>query len=103
MLALMTGEGLPPSLTEQIYLPQVALLPGDPTRALTGETAWGLGLAIEPTPDGTRFEHGGNNGDFQSGMMFYRSLGIGYVYFSNSDRGQGFNPQIEKLLARGIE
>ena len=101
MLALMAGTGLPQELVDQLYAAQTQLPPGDRTRELTGATAWGLGLAIEPTPYGTRYEHGGNNGDFQSGMMFYRDLGIGYVFFTNSDRGQELNPRLEALLDQG--
>ena len=98
MVALMEGEGLKPALSDEMFKEQVQLPADSETRRLTGETAWGLGIAIEPTPYGIHYEHGGNNGDFQSGMMFFRDKKLGYVFMTNSDRGEEFNKRLERYI-----
>jgi len=59
---------------------------------------WGLGLAIEPTDHGTRYSHGGDNGGFQAGCMFYKEQKSGYVYFINCDRAGMFYVQLRAFL-----
>lgn len=101
MIAMMNGEGLSPGLVGQMFAPQ-SEVPRDSTNYREGgDTAWGLGLGIEPTPYGIRYEHGGNNGDFQSGMMFFRDRKYGYVFFTNSDKGDAFNKRLETFLTEG--
>lgn len=102
MVALMNGEGLSPELSEQMLKEQALIPEGSETRKLTGQTAWGLGIAIEPTPYGLRYEHGGNNGGFQSGMMFFKDKKLGYVFMTNSDRGDDFNRVFEKYITEGL-
>lgn len=101
MLALMGDSDLDPLLIEEMLKEQVEIPEDNPTRQLTGQTAWGLGIAIEPTAYGIRYEHGGNNGDFQSGMMFFREKKLGYVFMTNSDRGKALNVALEKYLTDG--
>lgn len=101
MVALMNGEGLTSALSEEMFKEQSQIPEDSETRKLTGETAWGLGIAIEPTPYGVRYEHGGNNGEFQSGMMFYKDKKLGYVFMTNSDRGEDFNRVFEKYITEG--
>ena len=101
MIALMDGKGLKPSTLNEMLAQQVQIPADSETTRLTGETAWGLGIAIEPTPYGFRYEHGGNNGDFQSGMMFFRDRKLGYVFFTNSDRGETFNRALESYITEG--
>tara|TARA_B100001179_G_scaffold219599_1_gene193404 strand:- start:575 stop:1804 length:1230 start_codon:yes stop_codon:yes gene_type:complete len=98
MLAWMNEEGLSESLYDEFFAEQ-AIVPYDSdTHRATGVTAWGLGIAIEPTEFGSRYEHGGNNGDFQSGMMFFKDRRLGYVFFTNSDNGEEFNRRLEACL-----
>ncbi len=101
MIALIEGEGLTPLLQEEMFKPQAQIPVDSETRQLTGETAWGLGIAIEPTPYGIRYEHGGNNGGFQSGMMLFRDKKLGYVFMTNSDKGEEFNRELERYITEG--
>ena len=101
MIALIEGKGLKPALLDEMFKEQSKIPAASQTTQLTGETAWGLGLAIELTAYGTRYEHGGNNGDFQSGMMFFRDKKLGYVFFTNSDRGEQFNSALERYITEG--
>ncbi len=101
IVALMNEEGLSPELSKDMRSEQAHIPEDSQTRKLTGETAWGLGIAIEPTPYGTRYEHGGNNGAFQSGMMFFKDKKLGYVFMTNSDRGEAFNRVFEKYMTEG--
>lgn len=96
MIALLEGEGLTPLLQEEMFKQQAQIPVDSETRQLTGETAWGLGIAIEPTPYGIRYEHAGNNGDFQSGMILFRDKKLGFVFMTNSDRGEEFNRVLER-------
>ncbi|NOX70837.1 MAG: beta-lactamase family protein, partial [Gammaproteobacteria bacterium] len=84
MTGMIEGRGLRPELRNEFFKEQSRLPEDSETRRLTGETAWGLGIAIEPTPYGIRYEHGGNNGNFQSGMMVFLESGLGFVFFTNS-------------------
>lgn len=98
MIAMMNEEGLSGSLFDEFYAAQAEVPLDSDTHRATGVTAWGLGVAIEPTEFGTRYEHGGNNGDFQSGMMFFKDLKVGYVFLTNSDRGEEFNRRLEACI-----
>lgn len=63
-----------------------------------GTSAWGLGIGIQKTKLGNRYVHGGNNGDFQSGCVFYMQPQYGYVYFTNCDKGYQFGKQLSRFL-----
>lgn len=101
MIAMMDGTGVSEELHEQMFTQQSQVPKDSDTYRLNGETGWGLGLAIEPTPYGTRHEHGGNNGDFTSGMMMFRDQGLGYVFLTNSDKGKAFNKHMETFVTSG--
>ena len=66
-----------------------------------GLRSWGLGIGMGPTPYGTRYEHGGNNGDFQSGFMVFKERRVGYVVVTNSDRGAELNDRLRAFLTEG--
>jgi len=59
---------------------------------------WGLGFAIEPTDHGIRYSHGGDNGGFQAGFMFYKKEKNGYVYFVNCDKSGLFYMQLRTFM-----
>lgn len=101
LVALIEGRGLSPEMRAAMFTAITDVPAESDTRRLTGETGWTLGLAVEPTPYGLRFEHGGNNGDFQSGFMIFPEQGLGYVFMTNSDRGEAFNGEIERFLTEG--
>ena len=98
LIVLMNEAGLPQWLFDEMFAQQAQIPIDSKTHILTGQTAWGLGLAIKPTPYGVRYEHGGNNGNFQSGMMFYKNKKLGYVFFTNSDKGEEFNRRLELYI-----
>jgi len=97
LIALMKNKGLKKE-TLDTMLSQQSKIPAAEA-AMWGEIAgWGLGFAIEPTNHGTRISHGGDNGGFQAGCMFYKDLKYGYVYFTNCDRGGMFYVQLRTFL-----
>lgn len=101
LIALMDGEGLAPELLEELFAEQSQVPVDSDMHRHTGTTAWSLGLGMEPTPYGIRYEHGGNNGGYQAGFMFFREPRRGYVFFTNSDRGDAFNRDLEALMTEG--
>lgn len=98
LIGLMNGEGLSKSLNDEMFKEQVQLDKNTPHYIFNGDTGWGLGIAIKPTSFGVVYEHGGNNGDFQSGFKINKSNRNGYVFFTNCDQGSVFNKNIGSLL-----
>ena len=98
LIGLMKGKGISKSLLNEMFKPQVTLDKKSPHYIFNGDTAWGLGVAIRPVKYGTIYEHGGNNGDFQSGFKINRANQNGYVFLTNCDKGAEFNIQLSKLL-----
>jgi CubicO group peptidase (beta-lactamase class C family) len=87
VLALMNHTGLKPETYNEMFKFQVTL-PLDEEEKKPGlDLHYGLGIALENTPFGNVFEHGGNNGDFQCQFKMFRDLNMGYVIFTNSDSG----------------
>ena len=56
----------------------------------------GLGFEREPTKYGIRYQHTGNNGNFQSGFMFFKEQRNGFVVLVNCDNGLKLH---EKLIS----
>lgn len=98
LIALMDGKGLTAKSLSEMFTAQVQIPETNFSRAQGGDTAWGLGIAIKPVPGRTLYEHGGNNGDFQSGFMINRTLKNGYVFFTNCDKGAIFNERLAGFL-----
>jgi len=72
LIAVMDDKGLRKRSMDEMLKQQV-VVPQDSSAFISdGETGWTLGFAIKPTPYGQAFEHGGNNGGFQSGFLFYK-------------------------------
>ena len=95
LLGLMGGEVIGEAALDAMLAPQSRVPPDSYDYRENGLVVWGLGVAMEPTPYGARYEHGGNNGGFQSGFGFSRERGVGYVFFTNSDRGEAFKGRLE--------
>lgn len=102
MVAIMNNDGLTRDSANEFFSNQSVVPVDTTTHKINGVTHWGLGIAIEPTPFGNRYEHGGNNGDFTSSMMLYREKKIGYVLLTNSENAQTLNAKIEKLITEGF-
>ncbi|MCX2450174.1 serine hydrolase [Pedobacter sp. PLR] len=100
LIALMDGQGLSKHMVDEMFKAQVQLDKNSPHYLYNGDTAWGLGVAIRPISYGTIYEHGGNNGDAQSGFKINLANHNGYVFFTNCDQGSTFNKNIGALLLR---
>jgi CubicO group peptidase (beta-lactamase class C family) len=91
----MNGKGLTKKSFEEMLKPQYKL-PEDPAATETG-----LGVFITDTPYGTRYQHGGNNGNFQSNFVWYKSQKSGYVYFTNCDKSDAFEKHLKEFFTYG--
>jgi CubicO group peptidase (beta-lactamase class C family) len=98
LIALMKGKGLSKASRSEFYKAQIKLAKDSPHFLMNGDTAWGLGIAIKPFNKGRLYEHGGNNGNFQSGFAFNRENQNGYVFFVSCDKGNLFNQAIKSIL-----
>ena len=97
LIALMENKGLKKSEIDEMLKVQSKIPKAQASN--WGEiTGWGLGMAIEETDHGIRYSHGGDNGGFQAGFMFYKDKKNGYVYFTNCDKGGMFYVKLRTLL-----
>ena len=94
LIGLSEKKGLSASSYNEMFKPQVLFSKEHSMYKENGNTAWGLGIAIRPTPFGTIYEHGGNNGNFQSGFILSLDKKIGYVFLTNCDQGHIFNKRL---------
>lgn len=99
LIALMQGKGLSEKSAGMIFQPQVQL---PATGKDNEETAWGLGVAIVPVKNGTVYEHGGNNGNFQSYYRINRKTNSGYVFFTNCNYSTELNDSLIRFFSAGI-
>jgi CubicO group peptidase (beta-lactamase class C family) len=98
VIGWMAGKGLSKSGLQEMLSPQVEVPKDSPMMKQGGDHAWGLGVAIGETPYGTRYEHGGNNGNFQSQFVYFRKRKYGYVFLTNCNKGQPFNLNLKRYL-----
>jgi CubicO group peptidase (beta-lactamase class C family) len=98
IIGLMENKGLTKKSMEEMLKPQVQLSKENQNFIENGDTAWGLGFGIAQTPFGTRYEHGGNNGNFQSFFVMFKEKRFGYIFFTNCDKGNDFNKNLKALL-----
>ena len=101
LIGVMNGEGLTDASYEDMFSRHVALPAGHEFRRDLDQEAWGLGWAIDSTRFGTRYTHGGDNGDFQSYFEIFKDQKIGYVFFTNSDQGRNLNVSLRDFLNTG--
>lgn len=101
IIALMKEQGLRPASFAEMLRPHVSLDENDDIRKTYGVEQWTLGFARQETTFGTKYSHGGNNGDFQSYFEFYQDQGIGYVYMTNSNLGDALNLELKEFLTYG--
>jgi hypothetical protein len=57
-----------------------------------------MSVAIGETPNGNRYEHGGNNGNFSSQFVYFKKKKWGYVFLTNCDKGNLFNMNLRRVL-----
>ncbi len=84
--AMLKKEGLSSKSFQEMLAAQNTFRPDSRLLQETGQTAWGLGFAQKPTPNGLMHLHTGNNHDFQAYCMFLMEQGYGIVLFTNSDK-----------------
>lgn len=98
MLAVMQTKLLKPASYEELLKVQYQLPKGHSRQNESNSIAWGLGWVVEQTPWGIKYQHGGNNGDFTSYFELSQDQKFGYVFFTNSDKGNVFNQRIKHYL-----
>ena len=101
LIALMEHKGISKASLDEMLKAQVQVPKDNEAYTIEGDSAWGLGIAIIPTNYGTIYEHGGNNGDFQSGFKYLKARKTGYVFFTNCDKGSIFNKNLTAFLMKG--
>lgn len=100
-LAILQREGLQKTTYDkmlQIYS-EFPLEESEPRPAFP--EGMGLGIAIRDTPYGIAFSHGGNNGDFKCYFEVFDKLKMGYIIFTNSNRGDLLHSDLAALLVEG--
>ena len=88
IIAVLNGTGLKKSTIAQMLSPGIRVTKKYPA------LAWGLGVGLETTPDGTWFWHWGDNGDAKAFFMASVSTKNAVVYFANGSNGLGIAREI---------
>lgn len=101
MLAVINKEGLSKSSYDELLRLQIKPTKDNSVQNKEETISWGLGWAREETPFGMKFQHGGNNGDFESYFELSPEKKYGYVYFANSDKGDELNEVLKPFLTSG--
>ena len=65
-----------------------------PSGKLSPVLAWGFGVGLQQTKDGSSFWHWGDNGDVHCYMLGYPKQREGIVVFTNSGNGHAIIPEI---------
>ncbi|WP_435010659.1 serine hydrolase [Tundrisphaera lichenicola] len=94
LIAVLQGKGLSEATGHEMLRPQVKV-PDDQ------HASWGLGIAIEETPQGINYGHGGRNTGFTSHSLLYKDPGIGYVFLVNNDDAPKFDNVLNAYLIAG--
>jgi CubicO group peptidase (beta-lactamase class C family) len=94
LIAVLQGRGLSGPAVREMLRPQVKI--PDERGA-----AWGLGIAIEETPFGRNYGHGGRNPGFTSHSVLYEEGGIGYVFLVNNDDASKIDDVLKAYLIAG--
>lgn len=98
VVELMKEDQEENSIFSHMVVPQIegkAPTEGDPDSGI-----WvGLGIFIEKTPYGIKYNHGGNNGDFMGNFEFYKKQRSGYVFFMNCDKMPQFLKNLDQFLS----
>jgi CubicO group peptidase (beta-lactamase class C family) len=95
--AMINGDGLSNNSYTEI-LKEQNHFKEDNDLLKSGQTGWALGFAMKPTPNGTRYQHTGNNTGFRSYCCFYKDKKYGLVFFTNSNKASELYDKIGKYL-----
>ena len=94
LIAAVQGKGLAEPTAKEFLRSQVKIPDGV-------NASWGLGVAIEETPQGTRYGHGGRNTGFTSFSGIFKDSGIGYVFLVNNDDASKMDNVLNAYLIAG--
>ncbi|MFC1526441.1 serine hydrolase domain-containing protein [Candidatus Latescibacterota bacterium] len=93
LIAVSQAVGLSEATIEEMLRPQ--------SKVPDSDASFGLGFALEPSPFGLRFGHGGSNDGFTSGSCLYRESGLGYVVLVNNQRVGYLDKALRAFLVTG--
>ncbi|WP_298546300.1 serine hydrolase [uncultured Aquimarina sp.] len=103
LLGLSTRKGLKPETYKQMFHIETEIPKDKGENRPSWDEYFGLSIHMEKTPFGNTFGHGGNNGDFKCLARMYQDLNMGFVVFTNSNKGdQLYNALIEFLIVGKI-
>ncbi len=94
LISVLHGKGLSGPTLKEMLRAQVEV----PDRK---GSSWGLGIAIEETPLGTTYGHGGRNPGFTSQSVMLKDRGIGYVFLVNNDDASKMDNVLNAYLIAG--
>ncbi len=94
LISVLQGKGLSDSTHKDMLRSQIGI-PDEP------KNFWGLGIAIEDTPVGRNYGHGGRNTGFTSHSLMYKDQGFGYVLLVNNDDAMKIANVVNAFLITG--
>jgi CubicO group peptidase (beta-lactamase class C family) len=94
LIAVVQGKGLAEPTAKEMLRSQVKIPDGV-------NASWGLGIAIEETPHGTQYGHGGRNTGFTSHSRIFKEAGDGYVFLVNNDDAAKMDNVLNAYLIAG--
>jgi len=97
LAAALTGEGLTPTLYQEMLEPQSQKWNDD---APVAQLYWGLGWGLQQTARGTAIWHWGDNGVFRAYVIGYPAEDAGLVYFTNSENGLAIAEDLVAIFFR---
>ncbi len=87
LIAFLNAQNLKPATFKEIYSPQINIEKHE-------QLAWGLGWGLQETAKGTAVWQWGDNGTFRAFVIAYPEQKKGMVYFTNSNNGLRFVPEV---------
>ncbi|OJJ16472.1 hypothetical protein BKI52_34890 [marine bacterium AO1-C] len=100
-LALRNRKGLKPETYDKMFKINTNVEREEAYARPHVKEFYGLSIWMEKGAMGEAFGHGGNNGDFQCQFKMYKDLDVGFVVFTNSDKGTQLNIALDQFLVTG--
>jgi CubicO group peptidase (beta-lactamase class C family) len=97
LIAIMENKGLTPANTDTMLIPRVNV----PNNGKPSDRYYGYGIGVDSSAYGPRYQHTGNNGNFTGGFMFLRAKKLGFVLFTNGDKGTELYRRVAKFITEG--
>ncbi|MDW9379518.1 serine hydrolase domain-containing protein [Chryseobacterium sp. JV558] len=100
VIRLMKESADSKSIFQEMAVPQIEI--HEPNMDPNLKIAMGLGVFVEKTPYGTKYYHGGSNGNcYNSLFQIYKDQKIGLVYFMAGCKQWEFAVRLNKFLNTG--